>query len=105
MQSLITFAASHTKLQTEAILALGELVKRPALEQMEEAGQRCGQRLIGDDILFISVPRWLYDALAAVEKKDVPTIIGRPLKVGPSEEIVATFREFEREEGDAGRSE
>lgn len=67
-------------LRRECVIALGGLVKDAVVEALEaEAIRRETSAVSADDIRRIVVPAWLYSALAKVEGRRDPTILGRPL--------------------------
>lgn len=80
MKDFITFSANTSSLRREAVIALGGVVKDAVVKELlAEALRRKVSAVSADDISFIVVPSWLYEALIHVEARTVPTILGRPL--------------------------
>lgn len=87
-------AHTGSPVRAAALVYLGDMVRQPVLDQMREMKERWGRHVSVDDILHIQVPRWLYEALAAVEDLKAPLFFGKPLVVGiaPAETVLVTFR-------------
>lgn len=96
MKEVVAFSGNASPLRRECIIALGGIVKDATVKALEaEAVRRKVSAVSTDDIAFIVVPSWLYDALLHVEARTVPSILGRPVSAAvdklATDEIVVHF--------------